>query len=260
MSEKQIYWSVFVAVFLVVATWETLAPLRELTSDTARRWREHAALFAVSAVIATIAIRLLPTFAAEFAVNNPLGILNNTRFPFPVRWVAAVLILDFLQYWIHRSFHAHHPLWRVHEVHHSDYDYDVSLAVRFHPLEILPSQVLHAAAAVLLAAPPSAVFAAQLLSLIVNFLSHANAGLPEPVERLVRTIFITPNLHCIHHSADPGDYGRNFGQTFSIWDRLFGTYTSRSQATEFRTGVDGVSPEDSRGTARLLARPFKVSQ
>jgi sterol desaturase/sphingolipid hydroxylase (fatty acid hydroxylase superfamily) len=186
-----------------------------------------------------------------------LGVLNNAAIPFGLRCVATVLILDLLQYGAHRTYHGRH-LWRVHEVHHSDVDFDVSLGVRFHPLEILPVQLVHAAAALLLAPPPIAVLGSQLLGVTLDFLTHANARFPWRFERLLRTVFITPDLHRIHHSADQAGHSRNFGQILSVWDRLFGTFAGSQAAGEVRTGVDGV--DGGSDIQRLLVRPFRTGK
>ena len=254
-----VYWIVFVAAFLAVAVWETLQPLSSLTVPTGRRWRDHAVLFAVSAAFETIIVRLLPAGAAALVQNSRLGILNNGAVPFAFRCVITIVLFDLLQYWIHRYYHYFDSLWRIHEVHHSDADYDVSIAIRFHPLEVLPSQLLHTVAALLLAPPAIAVLISQMLGMLINIVVHANARFPNSAESALRTLFITPDLHRVHHSADAVDHARNFGQTFSFWDRLFGTYAGHSLAPVLRTGVDGVPPGETAGIF-LLTRPFRTNK
>ena len=125
-------------------------------------------------------------------------------------------------------------LWRVHEVHHSDPDYDVSTAARFHPIEVVSVQGAYLAAVALLAPPPIAVFLSELLTVVLNLFAHANASFPRKVEKCLGIVFMTPDVHRIHHSADEADHSRNFGQTFIWWDRIFGTYLSQPRVGKGR--------------------------
>ena len=158
---------------------------------------------------------------AVAVAGSRFGVLNKPVLPLIVRCGIAVGLLDLLQYWIHWSFHRVSWLWRVHQVHHSDPDYDVSTAARFHPLEVLYSQGIRFAAIAVLAPPAAGVFAAELLTVILNLSAHANASLPGRIENIGRSVFVTPDLHRIHHSREVADQNRNLGQTFSWWDRLF---------------------------------------
>ncbi len=237
MAPRQLYWIMFVAAFFAVALWESFAPSRPLATSTSRRWGNHALLFCVTAALQTAAVRLLPVGAATLVQSSGLGLLNQASVPFWFRFVVTIFLLDLLQYWIHRTYHTFGMLWRVHAVHHSDTDYDVSTAVRFHPLELLPAQALHVGAVLLLAPPPIAVLCSELVAMLVNFAVHANAALPRAVESILGKVFVTPGLHRIHHSDNPADHGRNFGQTFAIWDRLFGTFAAEAREKDFSTGV-----------------------
>ncbi len=254
---SQIYWALFVVAFLGVAIWESFRPGSRPTVSTGRRWGHHALLFAVSAALVTALLRLLPVGAASLVQSSGIGILNRPVLPFALRCIVTVLLLDFIQYWLHRAFHASRPLWRVHEIHHSDPDYDVSTGTRFHPLELLPIQGIRFAVVLLLAPPPVAVLFSELLGLLLNFVVHANASFTPGVEAMLRAFFITPDLHRIHHSEDPSDYDRNFGQTFSWWDRLFGTYVAAPRSGIVSTGVRGIDGSRQIRVSDLLTRPFK---
>ena len=231
------YWVVFLAVFFGVAIWESVYPLRPLNSSPSRRWGNHALLFVVSASIQTVFVRLIPVGVAGLLQGSRLGLLHHANFPFAVQCLITILVLDLMQYWAHRIFHSYRTLWRVHEVHHSDPDYDISTATRFHPLEVLPSQALRLLAVVLLGAPAIAVLIDQAIGMIFNFAEHANAAFPPKMEALLRTIFITPDLHRIHHSQEKSEQSSNFGQTFSLWDRAFGTFCPQAKAWPIVTGV-----------------------
>lgn len=256
--EGDAYWICFAVAFLAVAVWESLQPKRELSSPAGRRWRNHAALLAIATVASALVIRVSPVVLSVTVANSRFGVLNKPWLPWLLRCAIAVLLLDLLQYWIHWSFHHVPWLWRVHQVHHSDPDYDVSTAGRFHPVETLWSTGVHMGGVALLAPPPVAVFVSGLLVVILNFSAHANASLPGWTERIVRCAFITPDLHRIHHSEDMREQQRNLGQTFSWWDRLFGTYVPAASAEEgtFRTGLQGLAGRDSLGIGFMLMEPF----
>ncbi len=198
-TESNAYWICFVAAFLAVAAWESLQPKRELTGPAGRRWRNHGALLVVGAVISALLIRVSPVVLAVMVANSRFGLLNKTWMPWLLRCALAVVLLDLLQYWIHWGFHHFPWLWRVHQVHHSDPDYDVSTAARFHPVELLWSTGIHLGGVALLAPPPEAVVVAGLVTVILNFSAHANASFPDWTEKIVRRAFITPDLHRIHH-------------------------------------------------------------
>lgn len=257
-SENLAYWTSFIAAFLIIAVWESLQPQRKLSIPAERRWRNHGALLIVSLVSTALLIRISPVVLSIMVADSRFGVLNKPWLPWIVRCVLAIVLLDLLQYWIHWSFHRVPWLWRVHQVHHSDPDYDVSTAARFHPIETICSTGVHLGAIALLAPPPAAVFISSLLTVILNLSTHANASLPGWVEKTVRYAFITPDLHRIHHSLDMREQQRNFGQTFSWWDRVFGTYVpaASAEASAFKTGLRGLEGQDSLGIAFMLLEPF----
>jgi sterol desaturase/sphingolipid hydroxylase (fatty acid hydroxylase superfamily) len=257
--ESAAYWICFVVAFLGIAVWESFQPKRELSVAAERRWRNHGALFVIAVVSGVLLIRVSPVMLSVMVSGSRFGVLNKPWLPLLVRFAIAVTLLDMLQYWIHWSFHHVPWLWRVHQVHHSDPDYDVSTAARFHPAEVLCSQGVHLGAIALLAPPPAAVLVATLLTVTLNFSVHANASLPARIERMLRFVFVTPDLHRIHHSLDLREQQRNLGQTFPWWDRFFGTYTAKASAEDgaFRTGLEGLENCDSLGIGFMLMEPFR---
>lgn len=255
-QEKHAYWIVFLGAFFAVSLWETFRPIHRASVSVGRRWRNHALLFGVSALIQSALIRLLPVGVAGFAQGNPFGLLNHSGLPLAAQCALTVIAMDFVQYWIHRAFHGSFPLWRVHQVHHSDPDYDVSTATRFHPLEVIPPQGVRVLAVLLLAPSPIAVLFDQLIAMLFNFTSHANASLPPRCEALLRLVFITPDLHRIHHSNDIAEQSTNFGQIFSVWDRLFGTYLAQSKRNPVITGLSESELSGAVSLGALLTSPF----
>jgi sterol desaturase/sphingolipid hydroxylase (fatty acid hydroxylase superfamily) len=253
-----IYWTGFVAVFLAVAVWESFQPRAPLSVPAERRWKNHGALLTISVVVNALVMRVSPVALAALAARGRHGILDRPWLPFAAQCAAAVALLDLVQYWIHWSFHRVPLLWRAHRVHHSDPDFDVSTAGRFHPLEELYTQAIRYAVIFALALPVLGVALAELLSLILNFWAHANASLPAWIERPLRWVFVTPGFHRIHHSREPADQRENLGQTFAWWDRLFGSYAEKSSTSDerFPTGLNGFEG-DPLAVGFMLAEPFR---
>jgi len=257
--EGAVYWITLAGVFLGVAIWESIAPCRKLSIPAERRWSRHGMLLAISFVLGSLVLRISPVALAVLAAANPFAPLR--RLPFAASCFATVIVLDLVQYAAHWSLHHVPVLWRIHEVHHSDPDFDVSTGARFHPIEVLLTQAAAGGAILVLAPPPAAVLCAEILKIGSNLLEHANASLPARVEGLIRRVFVTPDLHRIHHSADAAEQSRNLGQIFPWWDRLFGTYVGRPAAgAAFKTGLEGFQNSGSLNLGFMLAEPFRTQR
>lgn len=253
-NTSKAYWIFFIAAFLAAAIAESLQPLRVI-DNAERRWLRHGVLFAAGAVTAGLILRLSPVAVALLVADSPYGIFN--RLPFWPACVLTVLALDFVHYITHWTYHHVSWLWPIHSIHHSDVDYEVSTAVRFHPLELIVGGGVMLAAIALLAPPPAAVLVSELLTIVTNILVHANADLPAPADRALRSLFVTPSAHRIHHSEDIGDQNTNYGQSLLIWDRLFSTLRTQAASENFPTGLTELRGRDTLSLRYLLtiARP-----
>jgi sterol desaturase/sphingolipid hydroxylase (fatty acid hydroxylase superfamily) len=254
--QETVEWVLFIGAFLGIAVWETFLPQHDSTWSVARRWRGHALLFAISGIVSAVLLRVSAVAVASAVSGSRFGLLNRPWLPALLRFALALGLLDLVRYATHRVFHAVPFLWRIHEVHHSDPDYDVSTAVRFHPLETLLDQLIFLAAVWLLAPDPLAVFVSELGTTLLNLFAHANGSVPAAIERLLQGVLITPQLHRIHHSQDIEDQQRNFGQTFSWWDRVFGTWRGGRGDQAFATGIRGLSDERIDKVGFMLREPF----
>jgi sterol desaturase/sphingolipid hydroxylase (fatty acid hydroxylase superfamily) len=203
-------------------------------------------------------LRISPVAVAAIGANRG-GLLHQAWIPYPIQFAATIILLDLLQFGLHWTLHHVGLLWRIHEVHHSDPDFDVSTAARFHPLEALFDQGVLLVGILILTPPVSAVFVAEMLKVTLNFWEHANASLPDRIERAVRWVLITPDLHRIHHSDDEREQSRNLGQIFPWWDRMAGTYLDRPAASEeeFGTGLKGYQNRACIGVGFMLGEPFR---
>ena len=248
---------VLVASFLAFAIWETARPRHTLHLPTQRRWLLNG-LFLVAASLASLVFRATGVALAVLVSASPYGLLNRPEIPFAVRAVLAFLLLDLVNYASHYLRHAVPLLWRFHKVHHADRDVDLSTGVRFHPGEVLFTTGCSLAAIAILAPPPSVVFCFEACNVVQAFFSHANIQLSPGVERKLRLVQVTRDLHEIHHSRRGFEQRSNLGVLFSIWDRLFGTYRAEpsSGAAPLPFGLDDVPDGDSTRAGKMLALPF----
>jgi sterol desaturase/sphingolipid hydroxylase (fatty acid hydroxylase superfamily) len=249
----------FAGVLLLMALWESLAPRRRLTVRRPARWFSNLGLVALD----TVAVRfLLPLGAVGVAVlagQRGWGLLNNVALPGWVAVTLSVVALDLAIYLQHLMFHAVPLLWRLHMVHHADLDFDATTGVRFHTLEILLSLLIKMAAVALLGAPALGVVAFEVLLNATSLFNHGNVRLPAALDRVLRLVVVTPEMHRVHHSVRPRETNSNFGFNLPWWDYLFGTY--RAQPADGHEGMTiGLSQfRDERVADRLhwmLALPF----
>ncbi|MQX34934.1 sterol desaturase family protein [Roseospira navarrensis] len=234
--ETPVRLAVFLGLFGAMALWEALAPRRPLMTHRAVRWPNNLSLV----VIDTLALRLLlPILAVEAALQAQArgwGLLTLLDVP---GWVAvplAILLLDLVIYAQHVAFHKVPLLWRLHRVHHADLDFDVTTALRFHPVEIVLSMLLKVVVVVALGAPAVAVLLFEVMLNGAALFNHGNVSLPPAAERWLRRVVVTPDMHRVHHSIHRAETDSNYGFALSWWDRLFGTYTARP-----RDGHDGMT-------------------
>ena len=256
--ESYSYWILFVATFLGVAAWESFRPKQKLSAAPERRWGRHGLLLIVCTVISVGLYRASPVVVALAFAGNRYGLLNKPWIPFLGRCILAVLLLDFAKYAVHWALHSVPFLWRVHRVHHSDPDFDVSTSARVHPIEVVLSQGVYFAVIAIFAPPVMGVLAAELMSAFQSFFGHANASLPAWAEKPVRCLFVTPDMHRIHHSEDIAEQFTNFGDSFPWWDRLFRTYLAEPAAGQegIAVGLKGCQNDASLGMTFMLTQPF----
>ena len=225
--EVAIRLTMFAGVFLLMAGWELAAPCRQLTVSKSQRWLNNLALVVVN----TLLLRLLfPTAAigvALFAAEQGWGLFNYTDWPVWLAVLVSVVLMDLVIYLQHVMVHAVPALWRLHRVHHADLDYDVTTGARFHPVEIILSLLIKFAVILLLGPPLVAVVIFEVLLNATAMFNHGNVSLPAPVDRLLRWLVVTPDMHRVHHSIEDDETNCNFGFNLPWWDRLLGTYRAQ---------------------------------
>ena len=242
----------------LAAAWESWAPRQTFAAPLRTRWINNAALWVVDSLIARWAFPALGVAFALIAARRGWGLLAAIAAPPALAVGVSILALDLARYAEHRLYHLVPLLWRVHRVHHTDTAFDFTLGLRFHPAEGLITAALTLGAIAALGIPPLAVLAYQLLSLASSLLSHANIHIPARVERVLRRVLVTPDVHRIHHSASGDETHGNLGNVFSWWDRLFGTYIAQPAAghAAMTFGLDRFRRERDRWLPWMLLNPF----
>ena len=258
LTETQIRLFFFFALFILVAAWEIAAPKRELTVPKAGRWLNNTGIIFFDSLLVKLLFPVAAMGVAAAARDNGWGLLQYLQLPGWLSLVTSVLFLDLIIYLQHLMFHAVPLLWRLHMVHHADLDIDVTTGLRFHPIEILLSMLIKMTVIAALGPPVLAVLIFEISLNGTAMFNHGNIRLPEKVDRFLRLLLVTPDMHRVHHSVIIRETNSNFGFNFPWWDRIFGTY--RAQPVAGHTGMT-IGLSQYRKTAqvtfaRLLALPF----
>ena len=251
--------SAFIASFTLLVFAERLAPRRRRTFALRQRWAGNLGLMAADTIVLRTVPAITAVGVAALAHAKGWGLLGAiVSLPTWLDVVVSVIVLDLAIYFQHRLFHAVPALWRLHRVHHTDPELDVTTGVRFHPVEMLLSLGFKAVVIAGLGPPVAAVLLFEVLLNAGSLFSHANLRLPAPVDGLLRALLVTPDMHRVHHSSDPVETDSNFGFTLSWWDRLFGTYRAQPRAGHdaMTIGVEGFAAPAVLGLHRLLIQPL----
>ncbi len=252
---------VFLGLFVLLASIEIWVPRRARVQHRAGRWITNWGMSLLNTLtlnILNLALPLLAIGAAMDAQAQGYGLFNNVTLPLWGNILVTILIFDLAIWTQHLITHKVPLLWRLHQVHHSDRDLDVTSAIRFHPIEIGLSMVLKIGLVYLIGPAAVAILAFEVLLNATAMFSHANLALPRSVDRYLRLVLVTPDMHRVHHSDDRCEHDANYGFALSIWDRLFGTYIAQPQKGHDDMTV-GLRWQDNR-TARLdwaLLLPFR---
>ncbi|WP_202189195.1 MULTISPECIES: sterol desaturase family protein [Sphingomonas] len=237
----------FTAVLALMIGLEHAVPRRARILARWRRWPGNMAMVVIDSVVARLIFPIALIGVAASGEALEWGLLNQVALPGWVEVVIAVMMLDLAIYGQHFAFHATPSLWRIHRMHHSDPELDVTTALRFHPAEILLSLLLKFLLVVVLGASPLAVLIFEVLLNATAMFNHSNIALPLRVDVLLRQVLVTPDMHRVHHSIDARESGSNFGFNLPWWDWLFGTYRAQPAAghqdmtigvADFRAGRD----------------------
>jgi sterol desaturase/sphingolipid hydroxylase (fatty acid hydroxylase superfamily) len=249
----------FLLVLAVMAVAEAASPRRRREIPRLLRWTNNLALVLLDTLIVRLAFPVLAVGVAAAAEAQGFGLFNRLAVPGWLAVVATIVLLDLVVYLQHVLFHAVPALWRLHRVHHADVEIDVTTGLRFHPLEILLSMALKLGAVAALGAPPVAVLLFEVILNGMAMFNHSNLELPERVDRVLRLLVVTPDMHRVHHSIARVETDSNYGFNLSLWDRLLGTYRPEPAAGHLAMtiGIEQFRERREAWLDRLLTQPFR---
>jgi sterol desaturase/sphingolipid hydroxylase (fatty acid hydroxylase superfamily) len=260
ISEATIRLGAFLGIFTAMALWEAAFPRLPRSHSRLTRWPSNIGIVALNTALLKILVPATAVSLALLGAERGWGLLNNMRLPWWTTVVASVILLDLAIYLQHVMFHAVPALWRVHRMHHTDLDFDVTTGGRFHPIEIILSMLIKFGAVAALGAPAVAVLIFEVLLNATSMFNHGNVRLPVGFDRWLRWLLVTPDMHRVHHSMVVAETNSNFGFNLPWWDRLLGTYRDQPAA-----GHDGmvIGTEQFREAGelrldRMLLQPFRA--
>jgi len=248
----------FLGVLLLMGLWEVLAPRRPLLTSKKDRWFANLSLAAIDTAALRLIFPVLATGIALLAEERKIGFLNSLDGPFWMKVTAGVFLLDLIIYLQHAVFHALPSFWRLHMMHHTDLDFDTTTGIRFHPLEIILSMAIKISAVLALGVSYPAVVIFEVLLNATSLFNHGNVRLPASLDRVLRLLVVTPEMHRVHHSVIIRETNSNFGFNFPWWDRLLGTYRAQPQAghEDMTIGLSHFRNPKELGLLQLLVLPF----
>jgi sterol desaturase/sphingolipid hydroxylase (fatty acid hydroxylase superfamily) len=249
----------FGSILAAMVVWEFLAPRRDQKIGRPARWPSNIGVV----VLDTVLVRLLfPVGAVGLALLAEIrgwGLLNGFDVP---AWAAiplGVILLDLAIYLQHVLLHAVPAFWRLHRMHHADLEFDVTTGIRFHPIEILLSMGIKLGVVAALGTPAVAVLIFEILLNATSMFNHGNVELPARLDRVLRWIVVTPEMHRVHHSIKPRETNSNFGFNLPWWDRLFGTYCDQPEAGHvgMTIGIEQFRDTREQRLDCMLTQPFR---
>jgi sterol desaturase/sphingolipid hydroxylase (fatty acid hydroxylase superfamily) len=248
----------FFGILVVMFLWELIAPRRPLTTSKITRWFSNLGLVLIDSIVVRL---VFPTALAGIALlvqQRGWGLFNQFELPYLLKIIFSVLVLDFVIYLQHIVFHSVPLFWRLHMVHHTDMDIDVTTGVRFHPIEIILSMGIKMIVVVLIGAPAVAVLIFEIILNGTSMFNHGNVHYSQNIDSILRLLVVTPEMHRVHHSTIRWETNSNLGFNFPWWDRLFGTYRGQPAKghLEMTIGLDQYKEPNKLTLPWLLVLPF----
>ena len=256
--EPTIRLGAFLAILAAMALWELAAPRRRLDLPRLLRWSNNIGLVVLDSLVLRLGFPILAGGMAVLAGQQGWGLFNVVALPGWAGFLLGFLLLDLAIYAQHATFHAVPWLWRLHRMHHADQDFDLTTGLRFHPGEIILSMIIKLGLVLALGLSPVVVLVFEVVLNATAIFNHANVRLPAALDRALRLIIVTPDMHRVHHSVNPLETHSNFGFNLPWWDWIFRTYRAQPMAghdamtiglPQFRT------PRD-QWIDRMLVQPF----
>jgi sterol desaturase/sphingolipid hydroxylase (fatty acid hydroxylase superfamily) len=258
-NEPVIRLTFFLGILAAMALWELAAPRRRNEIPRLLRWSNNLAIVVVDTIFVRLSFPVAAVGLALTAQQQGWGLLNLFELPGWAAFVLSMLVLDLAIYLQHVMFHAVPALWRLHRMHHTDLDFDVTTGLRFHPIEILLSMGIKFMVIVALGPPAVAVLVFEVVLNAAALFNHSNIRIPFGVDRVLRLLVVTPDMHRVHHSIHPKETNSNFGFNVPWWDRLLGTYLAqpRDGHEDMAIGIKQFRTRRDLWLDRMLIQPLR---
>lgn len=249
----------FLSVLVICALWEWVVPRKTLTQNKRYRWMNNIGLVGINSLLIALLLPIVAFEAAYQAQAEHFGLFNWLALPLWVEVTTAIILLDLVIYLQHLLFHRIPILWRLHRMHHSDQDIDVTTGARFHPIEIILSMAIKIAVVTILGVSPLAVLLFEIILNASAMFNHSNATLSQRADIVLRKVVVTPDMHRVHHSVIARETHSNFGFFLSVWDRGFGTYIDQPQRghDKVKIGIPLFQKVDEQRIDKMLTQPFR---
>jgi sterol desaturase/sphingolipid hydroxylase (fatty acid hydroxylase superfamily) len=258
-TEPFVRLAAFGGILAAMVVWEFLAPRRDERIGRWARWPSNIGVVVLDTVLVRLLFPIGAVGLAMLAESRGWGLLNAFDIPAWAAIPVGVILLDLAIYLQHVLFHAVPALWRLHRMHHADLEFDFTTGIRFHPIEILLSTGIKLAVVAALGTPAVAVLILEILLNATSMFNHGNVELPARLDRVLRWIVVTPEMHRVHHSIKPRETNSNFGFTLPWWDCLFGTYRDQPEAGHvgMSIGIEQFRDAREQRLDRMLTQPFR---
>lgn len=249
--------ALFFGLFAIFGLVEWIAPKRSQAIDRRKRWPANLKLTVLNIVL----LSALPTTFLDAAIRAgeaSAGLLHQVSLPWGVVLAATLLLRGLISWFTHLLMHKVGVLWRFHRIHHLDTELDVTTTVRFHPVEFVFGLAIGFPLVYGFGLSATGLLVYEILDASITLFSHANFSLPSRVEKLLRYLIVTPDLHRVHHSAWQAETDSNFSAVFPVWDLLFGTLRTetREDPATMELGLEDVRDERTTQVRWLLREPF----
>jgi len=252
----------FLIVLFSVSMMEIMRPRRKLFYSKTRRWLTNLGFGLTNVVLIDLSLPILGVAASLTAEKFGWGIFNFIELPLLLSVPLYLLLFDLTIYFQHRCFHAYAPLWKFHQMHHSDGDYDSSTGLRFHPVSISISSLIKLCLIFVIGPPAVAVLLSEVLLNATSIFNHSNWRLNRRIDAVLRLFLVTPDVHRIHHSMSKDEHNCNFGFNFLWWDKIFGTYKEKPELghQSMHIGITDFEGKQCINYLSLLSEPFKTKK
>ncbi len=252
-NEQTIRLFFFLGIFFIMATLEYIIPRRGLLVSKTKRWFNNIIVIFLDTTIVKLLFPIVAVGASLYATKNGIGVFNILNISPIYSILFSIILLDLIIYWQHRLFHKIDFLWKFHKVHHSDMDFDVTTALRFHPIEIIISMCIKILFVLILGVPLIAVIFFEILLNSFSMFNHSNIHIPKPLDNLLRYFIVTPDMHRIHHSVYNHELNNNFGFNISVWDKVFGSYLAEPKEDYKSMTIGLKNLQDEKKTVSIFA-------